>query len=67
MEVSGQLHGPAALALRREPLVPTGHETGWASEPDWMRWRREYLDAWMQKYEVLCSQVMVFLLIWFSS
>jgi hypothetical protein len=28
MEVSGQLHAPAALPQRKEPLVPIGWETG---------------------------------------
>jgi hypothetical protein len=36
MEVSGQLHGPAAL-----PSVPTGQEAGWAPEPIWTLWSRE--------------------------
>jgi hypothetical protein len=30
MEVSGQLHSPAALSPGKEPLVPTGWEAGWA-------------------------------------
>jgi hypothetical protein len=29
MEVSGQLHAPAALLPGIEPLVPIGQETGW--------------------------------------
>jgi hypothetical protein len=29
MEVSGQLHGPAALPLRKETAVPIGEEGGW--------------------------------------
>jgi hypothetical protein len=28
MEVSGQLHVPAALPLRKEPLIPTGRLGG---------------------------------------
>jgi len=31
MEVSGQLHAPAALPPEKEPLVPFGYEVGWAS------------------------------------
>jgi hypothetical protein len=31
MEVSGQLHPPAALAPGKEPLVPIGQEAGWAT------------------------------------
>jgi hypothetical protein len=33
MEVSGQLHEPAALPPGKEPLVPIGWEAGWAPEP----------------------------------
>jgi hypothetical protein len=29
MEVSGQLHDPAALPPEKEPLVPTGYEAGY--------------------------------------
>jgi hypothetical protein len=38
MEVSGQLHTPAAL-----PPVPIGQEYRWASESIWTRWREEKL------------------------
>jgi hypothetical protein len=38
MEVSGQLHAPPALLLRKESLVPLGLEAGWALEPVWTRW-----------------------------
>jgi hypothetical protein len=37
MEVSGQLHAPAALLLGKDPLVPVGFEAGWAPEPFWTR------------------------------
>jgi len=30
---SGQLHALATLPPGKEPLVPTGEEAGWASEP----------------------------------
>jgi len=33
MEVSGQLHAPAAVPPGKEPLVPTGKQAGWAPEP----------------------------------
>jgi hypothetical protein len=33
MEVSGQLHAPAALPPGKKPLVPIGYEAGWAPEP----------------------------------
>jgi hypothetical protein len=32
MEVSGQLHAPAALPPEKEPPVPLGYEAGWAPE-----------------------------------
>jgi hypothetical protein len=35
MEVSGQLHAPAALPPEKEPLVHIGEEAGWA--PIWNR------------------------------
>jgi hypothetical protein len=38
MEVSGQLHAPAALPPGKEPLIPTRWKAGWASEPLWTRW-----------------------------
>jgi hypothetical protein len=37
MEVSRQLHAPAALPPGKEPLVPFGWEAGWAPEPFWTR------------------------------
>jgi hypothetical protein len=30
MEVSGQLHAPAALLSEKQPLVPIGYEARWA-------------------------------------
>jgi hypothetical protein len=33
MEVSGQLHDPAALTSRKEPHLPTEQEAGRAPEP----------------------------------
>jgi hypothetical protein len=33
MEVSGQLHAPAALLPGKQPLVPIRKEAGWAPEP----------------------------------
>jgi hypothetical protein len=41
MEMSGQLHAPAALSLGKDSLVPIGYEAGWVPEPFWMRWWRE--------------------------
>jgi hypothetical protein len=41
MEVSCKLHAPAALPPEKEPLVPTGQEAEWASEPVWTQWRGE--------------------------
>jgi len=40
MEMSGQLHAPAALLP-----VPTELEVGWAPEPVWTRWRRRKAPA----------------------
>jgi hypothetical protein len=45
MEVSGQLHGPAALTTGKELPVPIGQEAGWAPEPAWMRWWAEKFPA----------------------
>jgi len=41
MEVSGQLHAPAALLSGKKPPVPIEQEAGWAPQPAWKRWRRE--------------------------
>jgi hypothetical protein len=38
MDVSGQLHSPAALQSGKELPIPIRQETGWAPELDWMRW-----------------------------
>jgi hypothetical protein len=39
VEVSGQLHAPAALSPRKGPQVPIEQEAGWAPEPIWT-WRK---------------------------
>jgi hypothetical protein len=41
MELSGQLHAPAALSTGKELLVPTGQENGWFSEPVWTKKKKE--------------------------
>jgi hypothetical protein len=41
MEMSGQLHSPAALFPGKESMVPIGQEAGWTPEPVWTRWWRE--------------------------
>jgi hypothetical protein len=41
MEVSGELHAPAALPSDKETLVPNEQETGWASGQAWTLWCRE--------------------------
>jgi hypothetical protein len=41
MEVSGQLHAPAALPPGKESPVPSGEEAGWATELVWITLRRE--------------------------
>jgi hypothetical protein len=45
MEVSGQLHAPAALSSGKGAMVPIGQEAGWAPEPVWTRWWREKFPA----------------------
>jgi hypothetical protein len=41
MEVSGQLHAPAALPPGKDPPVPNGQEAGWAPESFWTQLRRD--------------------------
>jgi hypothetical protein len=41
MEVSGELHAPAAVQSGNEPPIPIGYEAGWASESVWMLWSKE--------------------------
>jgi hypothetical protein len=41
MEVSGQLHDPAALPSDKQSLVHIGYETECTPEPFWTRWWRE--------------------------
>jgi hypothetical protein len=41
LELSGQLHAPAALPPGKEPPVPIGEEGRWTPEPVWTTWRRE--------------------------
>jgi hypothetical protein len=45
MEVSGQLHVPAALLAEKEAPVPLSMEVGWAAEPVWTLWSREISHA----------------------
>jgi hypothetical protein len=45
MELSGQLHAPAALPPGKDPLVPTGKETSWAPEPVWTWWWKDKFPA----------------------
>jgi hypothetical protein len=42
LEASGQLHALTALPPGKERPVPIGEEVGWASEPVWTIWRREF-------------------------
>jgi hypothetical protein len=42
MEVSGQLHVPAAL-----PLVPINYEAAWTPRPVWTTWRRD--NSWFYR------------------
>jgi hypothetical protein len=41
MEVSGQLHAPAALPTGKEPAVPFGEEVEQPPEPVWAPCRKE--------------------------
>jgi hypothetical protein len=41
MEVTGQLHVPAALPSAKQPALPRELEAGWAPEPTLMLWRME--------------------------
>jgi hypothetical protein len=41
MEMSGQLHAPAALSPWKEPSVLIGKEAGFTPELVWTLWRRE--------------------------
>jgi len=41
MEVSGQLHTPAALPLRKDPLLSIGYEAEWALLADLTYYSRE--------------------------
>jgi hypothetical protein len=45
MEVSGQLHAPAALLPEKQLLVPIAQEAGWAPELLWMQWWEEKFPA----------------------
>jgi hypothetical protein len=49
MEVSSQLHAPAALHPRKKPPVPIGQEAGWAPSvgPDAVK-KREIFHCWEQ-------------------
>jgi hypothetical protein len=41
MEVSGQLHAPAALPQGKQLPLAIVYEAAWAQEQVWMLWRRE--------------------------
>jgi hypothetical protein len=41
MEVSGQLHDPAALPPGKESKVPIEQTIEWTSELAWTLWKRE--------------------------
>jgi hypothetical protein len=50
MELSGQLHAPAALLPESTALV-----TGWASEPVWTRWRIQKISQPLPRIETRSS------------
>jgi hypothetical protein len=41
VELSGQIHAPAASALGEETPLPFGYESGRGPKPVWTWWRRE--------------------------
>jgi hypothetical protein len=41
MEMSGQLHAPAALPAVKEPTILIEEEDGWALERVWTLWNKE--------------------------
>jgi hypothetical protein len=45
MELSGQLHGPAALLSEKEPPATIGEEARWAPEPLWTLEKRKISTA----------------------
>jgi len=45
MEVSDQIHAPAALSPGKEPLLHIGQDARWAPEPVWTRWWKEIFPA----------------------
>jgi hypothetical protein len=47
LEMSGELHAPAALPPGKEHPVHIGEEVGWTPEPVWTTWRRE--NSWPYK------------------
>jgi hypothetical protein len=55
MEVSGQLHSPAALLPGKQPPIPIVYEAGWDPEPVWTLWRRKNVTPAVQP--VACGAV----------
>jgi hypothetical protein len=53
MEVSGQLHAPAALPPGKKPLVSIGWEAGWAPEPLSLSIGDKNMDIGLQKFSKL--------------
>jgi len=45
MEACGQLHAPAALPPRKDPLETIGLEAGWTPETVWTRWWRKKIPS----------------------
>jgi hypothetical protein len=61
MEVSFQLHAPAALSLEEKPPVPLGYEAEWASEPVWTLWIREKIVSFFGNRTLIVQPVGNFL------
>jgi hypothetical protein len=60
MEVSGQLHVPAALSPGKEPLLALGEETGWAPEPicEEKNFEPQIIHSVAQRYTTELSRVL---------
>jgi hypothetical protein len=51
MEMSGQLHTPAALHPGKVPLFSIGYEAGWTPKlVSMLRWQEKYLPYWESNY-----------------
>jgi hypothetical protein len=61
MEVSGQLHAPAALPAGKEPLVPIGQESGMLSISALILLSLSHVKEWHHGYYFLVSTIVAML------